>query len=390
MFFGKPIVYLYTTNNYVRAYDFIFSKRLSHRLSRHLIFWIVFLIYFYSVNFLPAKPEDLSDSETYLTAFQLMIYIPVSFISVYTAIYFLLPRYILTEKYLSLFLIITGLTIFYFSLAWLIMLLLAGITTNLSFNQLPVSIKWFQPIRYGIGLPLTSAVFVIVIQLLKHWHLEQKENELLQRQKINTELQLLKAQFQPNFLYDALQHIFYMLCKHSPQSPETVLKLSDLLSYILYENEKDEAPLQKEIEIIKTYLSLKKTFYPDRLSIQLKQQGETRGINIPPLLLVSLVESCLEKFLQISTQQLDLTLDIKSEHGELYFMLECKTNFENEAAESNDNKWIKPLKRMEMLYAGKHSFDVYSENGTTNLLLVLETGEALPFIDQEKEEFALL
>ncbi len=373
----------------MKTYDFIFSNRLSHRLSRHLIFWIVFLIYFYSVSFLPIKPEDLGDSKTYLNGFQLMIYIPVSFISVYLSIYFLLPRYILKEKYLSLALIISGLTIFYLLLALLLTALLAAITTNVPFNQLPVSFKWFQPIRYGIGLPLTSAVFVIIIKLLKHWHLEQKENELLQRQKIDTEMQLLKTQFQPHFLYDALQHIYYLIRKHSPESPETVLKLSDLLSYILYENEKDRVPLEKEIQIIKTYLGLKKTFYPDRLSVQLKQQGEITNINIAPLLLVSLVESCLEKFLHAPTQQLHLSLDIKTENGELYFLAECKSDFENEQEENNDNKWIKPLKRIEMLYQGRHSFDVYSENGTTNLLLVIEAGESSVFTEKEKEEFVL-
>ncbi len=319
-----------------------------------------------------------------------MIYILVSVISVYTAIYFLLPGYILREKYFSLFLILTGLSIFYFSLAWLLMMLLADITTNVPFNQLPVSIKWFQPIRYGIGLPLTSAVFVTIIKLLKHWHLEQKENELLQRQKINTELLLLKTQFQPNFLYDALQHIFYLIHKHSPQSPDSVLKLSDLLSYILYENEKDYVPLEKEIQIIKTYLSLKKIFYPDRLWVQLKEQGETTGMNIAPLLLVSLVESCLENFLHTPVRQLNLSLDIKTENGELYFLMECKNNFENELAErTDDDKWIQSLKRIEMLYPGKHSFDVYSENGTTNLLLVLEGVENSTFIVKEKEEFVL-
>ena len=316
---------------------------------------------------------------------------PISFISVYIAIYFLLPRYILREKYLSLSLIITVLTIFYFSLAWLLMLLLANITTSVPFHQLPVSIKWFQPIRYGIGLPLTSAVFVIVIKLLKHWHLEQKENELLQHQKINTELQLLKSQFQPNFLYDALQHIFYLICKHSPQSPETVLKLSELLSYILYENEKDYVPLEKEIHIIKTYLSLKKTFYPDRFMVQMKQQGETKNMIIAPLLLVSLVESCFETFLFTPTQQLDLSIDIKTENGEMYFLVECKSNSENEQAQKNDNnKLTKSIKRLELLYPGKHSFDVYSENGITNLLLVLEAVETSLVIENEKEELVVL
>ncbi len=380
----------------MRAYDFIFSNRLTHRLWRHIIFWIVFLIYFYSISFLPSKSEDLDNAKTYIDGFHLMIFIPVSVFSVYISVYFLLPRYILKEKYVSLSLMIAGLTIFYLLLACLLTMLLAHLTTNVPLNQLPISIKWFQPIRYGIGLPLTSAVFVIIIELLKHWHLEQKENELLQRRKIQTELQLLKTQFQPNFLYDALQHIFYLIHKDSPQSPETVLKLSDLLSYILYENEKDLVPLDKELQIIKTYLGLKKTFYSDRLWIQLKQQGETASMNISPLLLVSLVESCLEKFLNTSTQQLTLNVDIKTEGRELYFLVECKNDpivigFEIEHTEKRDDtRWIKSLKTIELLYPGKHSLDVYSENGITNLLLVLEMAETPMLIKKEKEEFALL
>ena len=390
MFFGKPLDTFRIETNYVRAYDFIFSNQLSYRLRRHIVFWVVFLIYFYSISFLPSRPADLNDTKKYIDGLQLMIFIPVSFFSVYISIYFLLPRYILTEKYFSLFLVIIPLTVFYVLLAGLLTVLFARFTTALPFAQLPISIRWFLPIRYGIGLPLTSAVFVIIIKLLKHWHLEQKENELLQRQKIHTELQLLKTQFQPIFLYDALQHIYYLIHKHSPQSPEIVLKLSDLLSYILYENEKDQVPLDKEIQMVKNYLGLKKTFYPDRLWIQLKQQGETANMNIAPLLLVSLVENFLEKFMNTSSQQLNLSVDIKTENGELYFLTECKNDFESGHIEKrDDNKWIKSLKRIELLYPGKHSLDVYSENGTTNLLLILEMIETSPLIEKEKEEFVL-
>lgn len=374
----------------MKVNDFIFSSRLSHRLSRHLCFWLLFIIYFYSVNFLPARPEDLSNIKSYISAFQLLIYTPVSILSVYTAIYFLLPRYILKEKYLSLFLIMIGLTVIYFSLAWLLTVLLGDVTTHKPFYQLPVSFRWFQPIRYGIGLPLTSAVLVTFIKLLKHWHQEQKENEILQRQKIDTEMQLLKAQFQPQFLYDALQHLFYLLRKHSPQSPETILKLSDLLSYILYENEKNEVPLDKELQIIKTYLGLKKTFYPERLWIEMKQQGNTANKHIAPLALVSLVESCLEGFLTDDSKQLNLTVDIKADYNDLFFLLECNNITGNEEKKNTaTQQWIKPLKRIELLYTGKHSFDIYTENGTTSLLLVLETTETLAVTDTLKEEFVL-
>jgi two-component system, LytTR family, sensor kinase len=317
-----------------------------------------------------------------------MIYFPVSVISVYTAIYFLLPRYIIREKYFRLVAVITGLTVIYFSLAWLLTMLLAKLTTNIPFQQLPVSFKWFQPIRYGIGLPLTSAVLTTIIKLLKNMHLEQKENEFLQRQKINTDLQLIKAQFQPGFLYDALQHIFYLINKNSPQSPATVLKLSDLLSYVLYDNEKENVPLEKELQIIKTYLSMKKIFYPERLDVQFKQEVNTMGISIVPLILLSLVENCFEEFLDKSAR-LNMDIDVKTENGELFFFIECRNNIESGITGVNENyQWVKSLKRIEILYPGKYSFDIYSENGITGLTLVLQTNKILPAI--EKEEFVLL
>lgn len=374
----------------MKAYDFIFSNKSLPRLSRHLIFWTLFLAYFYYVNLIPSKPEDLLNPKTYFAAFELMIYFPVSVISVYVAIYFLLPRYILTEKYSDLFLIVIGLTIIYFFLALLITMLLARLTTNIPFQKLPVSFKWFQPVRYGIGLPLTSAVLTTIVKLFKTWQKEQKENELLQRQKIDTEMQLLKTQFQPHFLYDALQHILFLIRKQSPESPGTILKLSDLLSYILYENEKDVVPVEKELEMVKTYLGLKKIFYPDSLKIQFDQQIETTNLHIAPLLLVSLVENCFENFLHTAEQKLNLNLNIKMENRELYFQLECKSSFENELNNNNtDNKWIKSLRRIEMLYPGRHSVDVDSENGATNLLLILELDEIYSGIKKENKEFIL-
>lgn len=272
-------------------------------------------------------------------------------------------------------------------MAWMIAILLGHLTTNFTLNHFPVSIKWFQPIRYGIGLPLTSAVFVIVIKLLKHWHIEQKENDLLQRQKTFNELQLLKSQFQPNFLYDALRHLFYLIQKHSPESPQTVLKLSDLLSYILHDSEKNTVPLDDEIRIIKTYLELKKIFYPDRLFLEFKEEGQTNDIRVSPLLLVSIVENCLGHFSKEITHHLDISVDIKAQNKSLYFLLEYSTDIEGENAILPDKNWVKSRKAIELIYPGKHSFDLYYENGTTSLLLVLEDGEIASALN--KEQFVL-
>ena len=319
-----------------------------------------------------------------------MIFLPVSIISVYVAIYFLLPRFILTGKYFSLAVVVIILTVFYFSLALALTVALAGFTRDVPFNQLPVSFRWFLPIRYGIGLPLTSAVLTTIIKLLKVWHQKQKENELLRRQKINNELQLLKTQFQPNFIYNSLQHIYNLVRKHSPQSPQTVLKLSDLLSYILYENEKSFVPIERELQILKTYLSLKKTFYSERLWIQLKHEGNPAGMKIEPLLLVSMIENCFEEFLHKPDQQLTLDIQIRFDKNAMYFLMKCTSSQTELTTHNQDHNWENVLKRIELLYPKRNHFDMFTENGVANFKLVLEPDKTSSANKKEEEATVLL
>ena len=110
------------------------------------------------------------------------------------------------------------------------------------------------------GLALTMAVsgFAAVIKLMKTYYIENSENERLQQQKTSHELHLLKSQLNSRFLFNTLKSIQQHVHIQSPGSSGLILKLSDLLSYILYENDETSVPLRKEIEIIKGYLELKK------------------------------------------------------------------------------------------------------------------------------------
>ena len=366
-------------------FDLIFSHRFSRRVCRHLLFWIVFLVYFFYVNFLPTRPQDLWQGKTYLDAFELMIFFPISVLSVYIAIYLLLPRFILRQKYLRLLFLTVGLTFVYFSIAIGLTHLLAGLTRAIPFRQLPVSFRWFLPVRYGLGLPLTSAALTTIIKLLKSWRLKQRENELLRLQKINTELQLLKTQFQPHFIYDALQHIHILILRKSAQSPGALLRLSDLLSYILYDSERDYVPLKRELEMVRVYLGLKKTFHPEVLELYINQEIATDEMEIAPLLLVSLVEDIVAKLMSPPYKQLILTLNIKTEKNELYFHLECKSKFDEKFVPISvaDDDWLQLLTRIKMQYPDRHSFDACSENDNTYILLIIDLAKIRPKTDRQ-------
>ena len=283
-----------------------------------------------------------------------------------------------------------ALTAFYFSIAWFITQLFALLTQPLPYQALPVSFRWFLPVRYGIGFPLTSTILVIIFKLFKNLHLKQKEHELLLRQKINNELQLLKTKFRPQFLYNALQHISNLIHKQSDESPSILLKLSELLSYVLYENEKELVPLENELGILKTFLLLKNTFHSGDCTIQFNQQVESKHLYISPLLLLSIVENCLDNLYQNGEQHVFLNLIIKTIHDELHFQLECKGPNENVGqTDMLCNRLMDSLEKIELLYESRKAPDIFSENGTTYLILVLKLSET-PTLNKKLHEMSIV
>ena len=369
---------------------FIFSNQPKHRLARHLALWVAFSIYFFIVNFFPRNAQDLIASKTYLEAFQKMIYIPVSIFSVYISIYFLLPRFILKGKYFRFFILFFCLCLINLASAWLLTKLWAQFTQSLPFQQLPIQIRIFQPVIYGLGLGTAASGFAIIIKLLKVRYLKQKENERLQQQKISTELQMIKTNFHPHFLSNALQNISDLIRNRSTQSSAVILKLSDLLSYILYESEEELIPLEQELQMMRDYLDLEKTFYGNRIMINLKEQGDITGKTIAPLILLSLVQNCCEQFLISLQQKLNIDIESTAEDKKFIFRLSCNGYYENINGIPRQNTGLnQALRRIQVTYPGKHKLETHSENGFFSMVLILEP-EAIfqnPLMKTEEKAF---
>jgi sensor histidine kinase YesM len=366
--------------------NFIFFNQLKYRLGRHLALWIGFSVYFFVVNFTPRSAQDLLTSKTFLIAFQRMIYLPVSIISVYISIYFLLPKFILKAKYFKFFILLFCLCLINLASAWLLTKLWAQFAQTVPFQQLPMQVAIFQPVIYGLGLGTAASGFAIIIKLLKVRYLKQKENERLQQQKITTELQMIKTNFHPHFLSDALQNIADLIRDHSTQSPEVILKLSDLLSFILYESEEELIPLEKELLMIKDYLDLEKTFYGNRIVVNLKEEGNIDGKTIAPLILVSLVQNCCEQFLISLQQKLTIEIEIKTEDKKFIFRLSCNGYYENINGIPRQNTGLnQALRRIQVIYPGKHKLETHSENGFFSMMLIIEP-EAISRSTQKKTE----
>lgn len=345
-------------------HEFVFSERAPQRYVRHIIFWLAWWLYFFiSMNFLtqqanaPQKIEYSFQSFHDITHSLLILFIHV--LACYALIYFLLPRYLLKAKYL---LFLAGVILIGFAIVQVSRFIDTFIAPLLdqSANYQP------PPYYTSIYNGLISAIKIIAVaaglKLVKHWWLKQKEKERLEKEKVDAELQLLKSQIHPSFLFSTLNNIHSFSLKASSKAPEMLLKLSDILSYMLYECSDRVVPLGKEIKMLKDYMTLEKIRYGDKLEMNIQVKGDTGKDKIAPLLLIRLIENSFNQCNDILIEQPWINLEIEIEEHVLHMkLINGKSPILSSAENSEEDNLDQAKRRLELLYPGSHQLVIMDE-----------------------------
>jgi two-component system LytT family sensor kinase len=208
----------------------------------------------------------------------------------------------------------------------------------------------------------TVVGFALAITLLKNWYLKQKEAAQAAREKINAELQLLKAQVHPHFLFNTLNNIYSFIINDSPVATEAIKKLSTLLRYIIYECNQPLVKLEKELTMIRGYIDLEKVRYGESFNMSLQIQGNAINKMICPLLLIPFLEN---SFKHGASQMLThpwVSLDIVIEERDLYFNLSnSKPMLTAEKMVTKGLGLRNVKKRLAILYPGMHVLNITDE-----------------------------
>jgi LytS/YehU family sensor histidine kinase len=208
--------------------------------------------------------------------------------------------------------------------------------------------------------------------MVKRWYLKQKEKERVEKEKLITDLQLLKAQIHPGFLFSSLDHIHAYAKKNSQEAPELLLKLSDLLSYMLYECDDPKVPLEKELTMMKEYIYMEKIGYGDTLEFETAVKGNTANQFIAPLLLLPFIENSF-KYCINQNEQSWINLEISIENDILIMKLMNGISLTESIILTDDI--LNAQKRLELLYAGKHELKMYAEQEIYVMLLKINLNE---------------
>jgi sensor histidine kinase YesM len=338
---------------HMNYYDLIFSNRGSSRFTRHFLFWLtVFLYHFVRISFIYPSHNFSGNFLSILLGALLWGTFCNMFVS-YTIVYFLIPRFYSQRKYVYF---IIGIVVVFFLATFI------NYTSTLA-NQPMATAIWASQkmpsfpkasIIRTLGNPPLICGLLLSLRTIKTWYLKQKENDVLIRENTQAELQILKTQIHPHFLFNTLNNIYSFTLTQSPQAEQLMEKLTATLHYMITDCNVSLVRLENEIKMICDYVDLEKVRYGNRLQMHMQIEGDYDNKLVTPLLLIPLVENCFKhgtsKMLDAPWIKMNITVD----GDNLLFEL---SNSKPSQIFVNGNKGIglsNVQKRLELLYPKKH------------------------------------
>jgi sensor histidine kinase YesM len=342
---------------------------------RHLLFWLIYAIVFSSWAGFDVVRNFPEGTETTLA------FMPANLIYAYGIIYWLVPKILIKEKYLKFCLMfcvwmLAGLVLNFLSRYYILLPLRKG-RPNLSFNY-----AYKEIFAFGSFVVMnTVGMFGGFIKFFKLWNTELRQKQLAEKEKLNAELELLKAQLHPHFLFNTLNNLYSLVYEKSDRAPKMLMRLSGLLSYVLYECKADEVLLSKEISIIKDYVSLEKERYGERLDVSLNFSGDIENKMIAPMLFQPFIENAFKHGTSEQLGKVWMSIDLSVKENQLYFKI--INSCDNHAAAILEKHGVgigNVEKRLKLLYA--HNFKL--QNGVEDDVYIVSLSVELKTVKPQE------
>lgn len=279
----------------------------NQRISLAQIQWIIWILLF-GVNVITLlRFDSFAQSVVYsfimITSYMIIIYGNASF---------LIPKLFQQDRKLLYFI---GVIILLVTAAWY----RTGTTLwayNSFFTDKPETLKWLDILR-GMSSTLLIYFTSILFYISLHYFRLREQQEAMQRQQLEAELNLLKAQVQPHFLFNTLNNIYFYAQRESPLTAALLEKLSQIMRYFVDEAPKHTIPLETEVDFIKNYIDLEKARMRYPLESSFKETLSSSDIQVPPMLIIPLVENVFKHGIDKRKEDNFISIDIEEQNGKL-------------------------------------------------------------------------
>jgi sensor histidine kinase YesM len=238
--------------------------------------------------------------------------------------------------------------------------------------QLEENKKLQEELTTKLETRVTEQTFHILEQQ-KQLEREKEQQLTLEFTKKITEmeLQLLKSQLNPHFYFNTLNNLYGLAMIAPKKAPDAILKLSDIMEYVIYDCRHDKVPVEKELRFINSYIELEKLRYDDSASISLQVSGNAQGKQISPLLLVQFIENAFKHGLEENKHNSYLKIHITIENSLLRYESVNSIGSGN-ASTSGGVGLTNVKKRLEIIYPSRHQLHIHSGNHEYTVQLILQ------------------
>ncbi len=285
--------------------------------------------------------------------------------------YFLLIPFFLTRKKFSLY-AFSILTILGITLA------IGGLSRQPSLpddslKNAPPAPQEFHKYKPGIFFPfmglrnLTSCFLFLAIgtsiRVTEQWYSDDKKRKESENQKLIAELSFLKSQINPHFFFNTLNSIYSLAIRKSEKTPEALIKLSELMRFLIYDSEKEFVPLKRELDYIKNYVELQKLRLMDNVTVDYRIEGYYHDKELEPMLLLPFIENAFKHGID-SIKKCHIGISVKITDSFLTLSVENPVvrNVKSSNREQGGIGLVNSQKRLDLLYGSNHQLNIFQNN----------------------------
>lgn len=311
--------------------------------------------------FFTGREAEALTVERYLRS----VIVPVSFMLVFYANYFVLVDRFLFSKHGWKFF---GSNVVLIVAAMLLVHLCMQLLPNPGWNHPRSEPEWQHIVAFFVVnamLYLLVAGLSVAIKMTGGWYQAESARSELEKSRAEAELQNLKSQLNPHFLFNTLNNIYSLIAFSPERAQEAVHDLSRLLRYVLYESSQPLVPLEKELDFIRNYVELMRIRLPGHVRLDTEITVAGTGCNVAPLLFISLIENAFKHGVSNNKPSF-ISLQISQEERRIVCTI-CNSYFPKDAAHDKSGSGIglhNLQRRLDLLYPARHLF-THTQEGDT-------------------------
>ncbi len=304
-----------------------------------------------------------------------IIEFPLHMLLAYSNMYYFIPK-LIPKKIAQYILIMTA------GVGLVVLGRLVLESTFSVYPDTPPFIGFMYVLELAVGEIYVQA-FIATFKFLLDWGKNQKRTRQLERRNYETELAFLRSQIQPHFFFNTLNNLYSLTLDKSDLAPETVLKLSELMSYVIYDGKQKKVHVSKEVGYIQNYLDLERLRFGDKLNTEFRISGDINDQQITPLILLPFIENSFKHGAGDGMKVIDINILLAVEEHQLTFTVRNKKSNQIHTKASDPYRHIghngvgveNIKRRLKLIYGDEYQLNLKDEQDRYTVTLRIPTYE---------------